>query len=233
MTGPDGLSVRLCYSGHDNPLVRLETRIGSAVSDKCARGSERRLRTLTKDTKKKSRKVEGMRAGGVSFLLYAFGTLLLLVHMSSSAAFSEQTREECNDCCSRSGYDEYYEEQCKLKCFRNHDHCTGKGARQKTPAAEAKEPEQARTEAREPSEPAAPRERDIRLAWPNPLNLVAGKEGEAAAQILAVNGVSPQHPFYQAALQDIQTILIDFVRRNPQGGKLPTTQLKRILRQLK
>ncbi len=121
----------------------------------------------------------------------------------------------------------YYTEQCKLKCFRNHDHCEGKGAKQAkqaTPEPAAKEPEKAH---------AKPKEREIRLAWPNPLNLVPGKEREAAAQILAVNGVSQQHPFYNDALKDLQAVLVNFARSHPQGGKLPTTQLKRILRQLK
>ena len=158
------------------------------------------------------RKTDGTTAGRHLDLVFVCCTLLLSLHLSTSPAIGEQSRDECNACCSRSGYDEYYEEQCKLKCFRNHDHCTGKGERPSAAAAEPKEPDRAPREShRVAAEPAAPRERDVRLAWPNPLNLVAGKEGEAAAQILAVNGVSPQHPFYNAALQDIQVILIDFL----------------------
>jgi hypothetical protein len=190
----------------------------------------------------RARKTEEMWSSPISSLVLALCAVVFLVHGSASAVFGGQTREECNACCARSGYDQYYEEQCKLKCFRNHDHCTGKSARPTTPAADARQPDrqpdrepatEPDSEQRQPREPVAAKEADIRLAYPNPLNLVAGKEGEAAAQILAVNGVSPQHPFYNAALQDIQIVLIDFVKRNPQGGKLPTTQLKRILKQLK
>ncbi len=174
------------------------------------------------------RRSRGTTLSAISRLLLVCCLTLTLVGLSGSAALSSQTREQCDACCTHAGYDEYYLEQCKLKCFRNHNHCEGKGIKQSekqaAPEPAAKEPEQ---------EPARPQEREIRLAWPNPLNLVPGKELEAAAQILAVNGISQQHPHYNAALLDLQAVLMNFVKTHPQGGKLPTTQLKRILKQLK
>ena len=203
---------------------RHETWFSSAALESNLSDSERRLSTLEKAVTRRVPERSEMRSCPAQRFVYACCAALLLIQMSSIAALGGQTREECNECCNRAGYDQYYEEQCKLKCFRNHDHCISKGAQQAKPAARAEKPNK---------EPATPNPQGIRLAWPNPLNLVAGKEGEAAARILAVNGISPQHPFYNAALQDIQVVLIDFVRKHPQGGQLPTTQLKRILRQLK
>jgi hypothetical protein len=65
------------------------------------------------------------------------------------------------------------------------------------------------------------------------LNLSPGRERDAAAQILALNGVLPQHPQYAAALQAIENVLVNFARSNPSGGKLPKAQLENILRQLR
>jgi hypothetical protein len=63
--------------------------------------------------------------------------------------------------------------------------------------------------------------------------MVPGREWEAAGQILAANGVSPQNPNYQAGLKAIEAVLIEFAKANPGGGKLPTAQLERIIRQVR
>jgi hypothetical protein len=110
------------------------------------------------------------------------------------------------------GYDEYYLEQCRLRCFRNPDHCKGSAVKA------APEPEK------------KPQPKRAKFRWPQPLNLTPGKEWEAAAQILALNGIAPGHRNYQKALTSIQNILVDFVRKNPSGGKLPTARLERVLR---
>ncbi|MBI5249426.1 MAG: hypothetical protein HY912_08020 [Desulfomonile tiedjei] len=161
---------------------------------------------------------------------------ILGIAVLPSAATAAQTREQCYDCCKGQGHDEYYLEQCRLKCFRNNDHCLEQQKRQ--PAAEVMppssqpQPAPARPaperQVAEKEPPAAPQFR-----WPNPLNLVPGKEWEAAGQILAVNGVSPQHPQYPAALKAVEQVLVQFARANPSGGRLPTAQLERILRLLR
>ena len=86
-----------------------------------------------------------------------------------------------------------------------------------------------------PSAEAPPRQQPQRPAFrlPDPLNLSPGRERDAAAQILALNGVMPQHPQYAAALQAIENVLVSFARANPSGGKLPKAQLENILRQLR
>jgi hypothetical protein len=179
----------------------------------------------------------------------------LLFQIISIAAYADQTREQCDKCCRGSQQDEYYLEQCKLKCFRNPDHCAEqKGHREAAPAPAEPAPPRAATPQRpratvaepaqppmtveprvaEPSIPAqqkpAPR---AGFVYPNPLTLVPGKEWEAAGQILTANGVSPQNPKYQAGLNSIESVLIDFARANPTGGKLPTTQLEKIIRQVR
>jgi len=179
---------------------------------------------LATAVRNEERKGRGNGFNPIPRLLLACCMALSLVNLAHPAAVGSQTREQCDSCCKQAGYDEYYLEQCKLKCFRNPDHCEGKRVQREPPEPAATEPA---------PEPTPPKQAEIRLAWPNPLNLVPGKEWEAAAQILAVNGISQQHPYYNDALRDVQAVLMDFARNNPQGGKLPTTQLKRILRQLK
>jgi hypothetical protein len=172
-------------------------------------------------------------------------TFLVMAVVSDSACqvFSKQTREQCDECCGKSGYDEYYAEQCRLKCFRNHDHCIGvKGvtADKQAPAIEKPQPsaqrEQLQQEPQPPRvAPAKPKPQvdKPQLVWPNPLNLAPGREGQAAAHILNLNGIPPQHPNYPMALRSIQDILINFARNNPGGGALPTSQLERIISQMK
>jgi hypothetical protein len=167
-------------------------------------------------------------------LLVGFFLLFFLVHITGSAALSAQTREQCDKCCQAQSSDEYYAEQCKLRCFRNPDYCMDQKSMRKPappppPAAEAPPRQPA------PTAEAPPRQQPQRSAfqWPNPLNLAPGREREAAAQILAVNGILPQHPQYAAGLQAVENVLVNFARANPSGGKLPTAQLENILRQLR
>jgi hypothetical protein len=208
------------------------------------------------------------------YSLIAF-ILVLLSPMAShyvmppvSFALGDQTREQCERCCRSAGHEEYYLEQCILKCFRNPDHCVDRKAGR--PTQEGRAPsEQARPEAvrRVPAEtqapgPGGPRTMrtpppgagvsppgtarpapaaepprgssdSVQLVWPSPLNLAPGRESEAAAQILALNGIPAQHPGYPTALMAIQNVLINFARTNPGGGKLPTGELARIIMQYK
>jgi hypothetical protein len=190
-------------------------------------------------------------------LLTGFLLAFLLVHLSGTRAISAQTRDQCNSCCENAGYDEYYKEQCKLKCFRNPDHCTGgKGARSTPhetapapkaatppppaqPRAATPPPPQPRMVAPPPGEPgmASPTPPAQRKAaafrWPNPLNLVPGREADAAAQILALNGIPPQNPNFPRALATVQGILVEFARANPTGGSLPTARLEQVIKQFR
>ena len=61
-------------------------------------------------------------------LFLSFSFLLLLFHFSAVAVHGEQTKEECQRCCEKQDLDEYYLEQCRVKCFRNPDHCIDRGA---------------------------------------------------------------------------------------------------------
>ncbi len=155
-----------------------------------------------------------------------------------------RSRAECNACCEKSGLDDYYTEDCKLKCFRNHDHCTGKKA---GPAADSVKPAEPKPQP-EPSRPAPPTREQRRVReqpppaprrpppappfrWPETLVLSPGNEFQSAAQILAANGIPQQHPNHIRAAQHIQGLLMQFGRANPQGGDLPTEELERIIRQ--
>ena len=69
--------------------------------------------------------------------------------------------------------------------------------------------------------------------FPSPLNLVPGREAEAAGQILNLNGISPQHPNYGAGVQAITGILQNFARNNPSGGSLPTDEMQRVVTPIK
>lgn len=163
-------------------------------------------------------------------------------------ALSSQSRDLCDKCCRESGLDDYYFEQCKLKCFRNPDHCVDRRA---TNAPSAPPPPQATPQrtlppaqespsgppaaVTQPNEPAPrtskPSRRDIVFRWPESLILTPGRELDAAGQILMANGIAPQHPNFPLAAKAIEGVLVDFARRNPTGGDLPTDQLERILMQ--
>jgi hypothetical protein len=149
----------------------------------------------------------------------------MILGLLGSPALGAQTRDQCEACCKNAGYDEYYAEQCRLKCFRHPDHCSAASSHREPPPVATPRPTE------EPAPPPPPRQ--SKFVWPNPLSLVPGKEWEAAAQILALNGIPQQHPNYQAALRNVQGVLMDFVRKNPTGGRLPTSQLERVLRPLR
>lgn len=169
-----------------------------------------------------------LQVGRLTVVLVALAAFAILVEISAAPAWSAQTREQCNNCCKKRGYDEYYLEQCRLKCFRTPDHCAD-AKPEAVEQAEPRIPEQRPAEVQSP-EKKAPK-RTMTFQWPSPLNLVPGKEWEAAGQILALNGINPGHPNYQVALGSVQNVLVQFIRANPQGGQLPTTELERIVRQ--
>jgi len=187
--------------------------------------------TVTQQLRKRPKLVS------VSFLVQAIGMSLLSLFVASllvSPAVSDQTRDQCDECCKKGGYDEYYLEQCRLLCFRHPDHCTGNRS-SRLPASEVAPKAEPKPEAKPEPEPApaATEAPASKFRWPKPLNLVPGRERDAAAQILTLNGVSPQNPNFMAAVQQMEQVLIGFVRANPQGGRLPTAQLERILGQFK
>ncbi|MEW6532848.1 MAG: hypothetical protein AB1473_18605 [Thermodesulfobacteriota bacterium] len=61
---------------------------------------------------------------------FLFQLAFVLLFLAAPCAWSEQSREDCNKCCERSFEDEYFRDQCQLKCFRNADHCLQEGARE-------------------------------------------------------------------------------------------------------
>lgn len=142
---------------------------------------------------------------------------------SCSPALGSQSRDECEKCCKSKETDEYYLEQCKLKCFRNPDHCKAKGTEER-----ATQPAPAPAQERKPV--ATPRPTRKAFQYPNPLRLVPGKEWEAAGLILTLNGIPPQHPNHTEAMKSMIPVLTDFVKRHPQGGELPTTVLEAIVK---
>ncbi|MFH0825021.1 MAG: hypothetical protein V2B18_19895 [Pseudomonadota bacterium] len=184
---------------------------------------------------------------------------LFALTVVESTASAQQTREQCRQCCSGKGYDEYYAEQCRLKCFRSPEHCRDgqptpdpiaakpdagrpkpapaeqpqtrepSGPPPQTAGPAATRPPAARKQ-QQPERPPAARAPKSRFNWPQALSVTPGKEWEAAAQILAANGVNPKHPNFPQVLKAIEAILVDFTRNNPQGGRLPVTQLEKTLR---
>jgi len=168
--------------------------------------------------RRRGRPAARIRALVLGIFIIGF-TLVLTAPDHTEHARAAQSKEECRKCCEGKGYDEYFLEQCKLRCFRDPDHCVG-GRQEARPARPPAEEEEA-----------APRKRRAEFRWPDSVNLVPGSEWETAAQILALNGITPQHPNAAQALQAMEAILTDFVRRNPSGGRLPTAQLERVIRQ--
>lgn len=167
----------------------------------------------------------GTREGMASWFNRAtFGALLnclaVIVLLSISAQFAEaaQTREECDRCCERQGYDDYFTEQCKLKCFRDPSHCGGgtsiKSAKPKKKKATKKKRK---------------RRQRITLRFPSPLNITPGEEWKSAVEICVINGITSSNRNFAAAVQGVEQILIDFAKNNPSGGNLPTTKLERII----
>lgn len=162
---------------------------------------------------------------GAAALLFFCSIALVAAGFACSPALGSQTRDQCEKCCKSKETDEYYLEQCKLKCFRAPDHCKAKGA-----AERAVQPTPTPAPAPERKPVAKPRPARAQLKYPNPLRIVPGKEWEAAALILTLNGIPAQHRNHQKAMQAMIAVLLDFVKRNPQGGELPTTALEAIVR---
>lgn len=185
------------------------------------------------------RSLAGRISGKVLNVLFAApmlvaAPLVAIVTTSSSVALAEQSVEQCRKCCEESIHDEYYKEQCRLKCFRNPDYCSkGGGSTEAQPVAKPEpKPERkakSRVKKRSHKPRKKPRTRTVRLRWPNPLNLTPGKEIESAARILDANGINPQDQRNAPALQAVTAVLIDFVAKHPQGGELPTNKLKKII----
>ncbi len=185
-----------------------------------------------------------VRLGGDRFMnipaLLLLSMILMAMDGHLTLTHSQQTREQCYECCAGSGLDEYYTEQCRLKCFRNPDHCMKTAAKEpvirpQTKAAE--KPQRTQPVEQSPAlnqeQPVRPQPRRAEFVWPNPLNLVPGREFEAAGQILALNGIGPSHPNYTTAMRAVEQVLIDFGRNNPSGGALPTSVLERLVGQLR
>lgn len=150
-----------------------------------------------------------------------------LAGFSSSPALGSQTRDQCERCCKSKETDDFYLEQCRLKCFRTPDHCKAATAEERaTPPKPAPAPE------RKPAATPRPASRTA-FQYPNPLRLVPGKEWEAAGLILTLNGIPQQHPKHQEAMRSMVAVLTDFVKRNPQGGSLPTAALEAIVKKYK
>lgn len=150
--------------------------------------------------------------------------------MDTPGALAKQTKAQCRECCEKMGYDDYYKDQCKLKCFRDPEHCKGAKPQPKPVAKPEPKPKpEPVAKKRRPRPRGSQSGGKIVFKWPNPLTLTPGRERDAAAQILAVNGMPPNHPNYMLALRSIEGVLKNFARLNPQGGKLPTDQLVEIL----
>ncbi len=162
------------------------------------------------------------RAAGAALMVAAVLAVLGWTSGASAKnpALAQQSREDCNRCCEKADLDEYYTEQCKLRCFRNPDYCDADALK-----AEEKEKPEPKRKKRVQRRPAP------RFNWPDQLNLTPGKEWEAAAQILAANGFNTRMRNYEKALRAIEAELQQFARNNPQGGNLPVRRLERILRQ--
>jgi hypothetical protein len=157
----------------------------------------------------------------------AFLSAVLLFPWQPAPTAYAQTRAECRKCCEKREADDYYREQCKLKCFRNPTYCTA-GKRSSAGAVEAPS-----TQPVKQAQPTPKRKRrrkqTVTLAFPKQLEITPGKEWEAAAQILAVNGIQRNNPRFQQAMNEVTAVLIEFARGNPQGGNLNTKKLERIL----
>lgn len=166
------------------------------------------------------------RRSAPSALVLVCSIALVLTGFSSSPALSSQSRDQCEKCCKSKETDEYYLDQCRLKCYRAPNHCAAKGSEER-----AEQPSAAPAQVRKPV--AKPRPARKAFQYPNPLRLVPGKEWEAAGLILTLNGIPPQHPNHGKAMQSMVAVLTDFVKRNPQGGSLPTTALERIVKKFK
>jgi hypothetical protein len=93
-------------------------------------------------------------------LVFLFASAIIL--FVTSPSFASQTRDQCEQCCKNSIQDEYYSEQCRLKCFRNPNHC----ADQKSQPEAREENAQPRARVRPPA--VAPGSTPPRVSGPPP-----------------------------------------------------------------
>jgi hypothetical protein len=154
---------------------------------------------------------------------FGFLSALLLLMWQPASVAGAQTRAQCRKCCEKKVSDEYYREQCRLKCFRNPTHCT-QGGRSTATSPAPRAGRQAK-----PVRKKRRRKKTVTLAFPKQLDLTPGKEWQAAAQILAVNGIRRNNPRFGKAMNEVTGLLMEFARGNPQGGNLDTKKLERIL----
>ena len=159
--------------------------------------------------------------------LFAILSALLLFSWQPASTAYAQTRAECRKCCEKKEADDYYREQCKLKCFRNPAHCTT-GKSSSAPAVQPPSTQPVK-QAQPTRKKKRRRKQTVTLAFPKQLEITPGKEWEAAAQILVVNGIQRNNPRFQQAMNEVTAVLIEFARGNPQGGNLNTKKLERIL----
>jgi hypothetical protein len=71
-------------------------------------------------------------------LLLLLSIVFQFFSLDSPLNAAVQNREQCEKCCKSKGYDDYYFEQCRLKCFRSPDHCM-EHQQQKPPANDSSE----------------------------------------------------------------------------------------------
>ena len=162
-------------------------------------------------------------------ILFAVWFVMLIIDPTWAAAAGKQTKKQCNRCCEKQYEgDQFSIDQCKLKCYRNTDHCILEKTSPPVATIEEKKKEEKKV-----TKPKKPRRRKktktITLKWPDPLNLIPQQEVLAAAEILRVNGISMDNPHYAQALYEVTAILIQFRIEHPQGGDLPTEALKNVL----
>jgi hypothetical protein len=163
----------------------------------------------------------------IIFSFFVLSTAFLLVCQFGTVSFAEQTKEECRACCDGMGFDDYYLEQCKLKCYRNPDHC--KGGKVKDPPPVAKKKKTIKKKKKKKKKKKRIRRKKITLRFPSPLSITPGEEWKTAVEILVINGITSRNRNFVAAVQSVERVLADFTLNNPQGGQLPTTQLEQII----
>ena len=162
--------------------------------------------------------------------LFCVWLIVLFVFPTGTIAAGKQSKEQCKRCCEKQYEgDQFSIDQCKLKCFRNTDHCILE--KSSAPEARVEEDQEKKKKPAKKKKQRKKRRRTktITLKWPDPLNLMPQQEVVAAAQILEINGLSMQNPNYGQALYEVTAILIQFRVDNPQGGDLPTEALKNVL----
>ena len=95
----------------------------------------------------------GVDLGPIYYLAFFSLCLSAIIFFTIPMSFADQTRDQCEKCCRSSEQDEYYYEQCRLKCFRNPNHC-----------ADQKSQPEAREETAQPSPPPRARVRPPAVA---------------------------------------------------------------------